>query len=379
MSDKKKILVLFVLVLFVVLGGLIYKGFGGELFQGKMSEIKMFESDSGVHQEDSSFYNFLNWKDYSKVYRRFDFEATPIFGPSYYEGESIYQSKQRMARAVDVLVVVDSDDYPDLKKEEIHELLTLGQNTWLLPKSGFYFNVMDVKFISFVDWEKPFLGSYDEGIVKGYNGYGFVQEYLEGISPDLFPEYILFVVKDEYSSTYGGWANVYPLDLLNKDFADKYCSEFPSVKDKYNIPVGTVNYGYKYARCGYDESGEKIIGGVSSGGECKGAEGTKCVDKNGHQMCSSFVDNFFAKSLLHWSSYVVVHEFLHSYGVNENNDHFGTPVCIKSMGGEQAFEDYVKYNSSGFLKDEPFGFSVEWCIFCPSVWDNLKGSQQVCY
>jgi hypothetical protein len=320
----------------------------------------LFVLPVSAHQEDPSYWDIKNFSGYSSD-RKINKAQTGSFPSDYYEGTSIYTSKDRVARAVDVLVVVNTDQYK-VGHQKIVEMFTFAQNMWLLPKANVYFNLMEVKYVSFKKWD-------------GQNAIASCLNEHFSKKVETVPEYIVMFFGDEASKEAGGYSFPYFLSAFGDKY-ENYCNEFKPIHgNPLTITVSVIDLGHKYAKCGYDASGNKKISDHSSGKECMGKAGVQCVSKNSYQMCDYAVDDFFAQGPLYFSDEMIVHELLHGY--DEGTGHFQSEKCVAHMGGEQSFNDYIKTHSSGSI-DDPNGYAIEWATMCPPVWDDFKDSAQNC-
>lgn len=269
--------------------------------------------------------------------------------------------QKKLDNIVDTLVIVDSDDY-DIDSNDIEAFFEIVNKLWLQPKTGFKFSVMDLKIVSFI---KEGITSFDQYLDKKY--------FKNPESETNLPEYLVVLDKDGISEINGGYFVAYHFFWLI-DSGKEYCSEFPAITsiNKISLPGAIIDYGHKFGICGYDALYKNIISDVSGNGECKGQNGTACVMKNGYQMCSDLVENFYAQDSLYFAADTLVHELLHSYGENGILDHFGTYVCKEAMG-----EKMKELEDKGV--STPFDtLDQEYAVMCPNVWEKFKNSQQSC-
>jgi hypothetical protein len=158
---------------------------------------------------------------------------------------------------------------------------------------------------------------------------------------------------EDYARTIGGFT--FPIDGP-ADFRNHFVDAF-GVENR--IYVMFNHYSHKFARCGYDETGENIISDVSVGGECRNQSGTACVMHNGYSMCENAVNDLYASTPNYFSASTVIHEIMHSFGVHGNMDHFGSPDCTTEM---QKLDSSWQPNM-----DE----SEIYNVMCPYVYDNF--------
>ena len=141
----------------------------------------------------------------------------------------------------------------------------------------------------------------------------------------------------------------------------------PTFKNHFVPPSGSDNliyvmfshYSHKYARCGYDETGETIISTVSIGGECRNQPGTACVMNNGYSMCKTAVNDLYATAPNYFSASIIIHEIMHPFGLHGNMDHYGSSICTQEMR---------KINNSWNPID---GEAEIYNSMCPYVYDNF--------
>jgi hypothetical protein len=269
--------------------------------------------------------------------------------------------KGKLSNAVDTLVIVNSDDFPDLTVDKVDAVFQLAEGYWLFPKTQTKFNILGVKYYSFSkkDWKK-WLTEY----------------FLQG--DKIYPEYIVIFEKEPI---YGGYQSQYELEyMLNfYDLSEEiiYCNEFKPSLEEYGgavIPATLVDYGHKFAACGYNEDYTQII---SDKGLCKGEE-TSCIWKNGYQMCSNMQDSFYAQNTNYFTANTIVHELLHSYANDSIElEHFSTPCAYNKLGWNPEFSfDYYLQELDAI---EPFDDIIqEYANICPYVWQQFIGSQQIC-
>lgn len=378
---KKIWLILGVLLLLLIV---VYVG-RAELFQGRFAqntkplpaydENRCSDSDGGKNHEEigTVFGKISRLKSGSKT----DFCSSDSELVEYYcDGKFVKNEKyfcengcsgsackkgQKLNNAVDTLVIVDSDDY-DIDSNDIEALFEIANKLWLQPKTGFKFSVMDFKIVSFTE----------EGITS-FHQYLDKKYFKDPESKANLPEYIVAFDKDGNSEINGGYSVAYQFFWLI-DSDKEYCSEFPAITpiNKISVPGAIIDYGHKFGICGYDALYKNIISNVSGNGECKGQNGIACVMKNGYQMCSDVVDNFYTQDSLYLTADTLVHELLHSYSENGNLDHFGTYVCKEAMG-----EKMKELEDKGV--STPFDtLDQEYAVMCPNVWEKFKNSQQFC-
>ncbi len=158
---------------------------------------------------------------------------------------------------------------------------------------------------------------------------------------------------DNYARTMGGFT--YEIEA-SPTFKNHFVDAFGKENQVY---VMFNHYSHKYARCGYDETGETIISDVSIGGECVNQPGTACVMNNGYSMCANAVNDLYASTPNYFSASTVIHEIMHSFGLHGNMDHYGAPDCTEEM---------KKRDSSWEAID---GDAEKYNVMCPYVYDNF--------
>ena len=130
--------------------------------------------------------------------------------------------------------------------------------------------------------------------------------------------------------------------------------------------IGISHFGHRFAQCGYGDS-ETPVSNISIGGECRGVEGTACVEKHGYQMCTTAVDDLTASTPTYFTSQVFVHEVMHPFGKNGAQDHYFTKECTEIMLSGVSKQ---KYTSTEFISAE----SQYYTNMCPYVFDNFVNS-----
>lgn len=142
------------------------------------------------------------------------------------------------------------------------------------------------------------------------------------------PDGVLVFSDDSTATTYGGYSQNFLLPSPN-------VNRFPSpvVGDNRGY-VSVVDFFHRYARCGYDDAGNRI-GEISSGGECRNRSGLACVDNGRYWMCPDARTDLYA-DLDYFTACSVVHEFMHPFGSEGNFDHYGTSQCVSRTAMSQA-------------------------------------------
>jgi hypothetical protein len=138
------------------------------------------------------------------------------------------------------------------------------------------------------------------------------------------PDGILVFSDDTTATTYGGYSQTFALPPPN-------VNRFPSpVLGEGRAYLAVVDFFHKYARCGYDDAGNRVRD-TSSGGECRNRSGLVCVDNGRYWMCPDATNDLYA-DLDYFTACSVVHEFMHPFGTEGNFDHYGTQQCSSRTG-----------------------------------------------
>jgi hypothetical protein len=197
--------------------------------------------------------------------------------------------------------------------------------------------------------------------VHNQGGMGrIVSDYLADPQISIPNGILLFSFGDQnFAKTMGGYSLTHAVPGYRNPFQAKYV---PSG----SVYVGVMNYGHKFARCGYGDS-EIPIGRVSIGGECRNQPGIACIEKYGYQMCSSSVDDLYASTPTYFISASFVHEMMHPFGPNGNMDHYWSPDCTNAMTSGASTRSY---NSVAFDLAEADAY----VNMCPFVFDNFVNS-----
>ena len=293
-------------------------------------------------------------------------------GEKYICEDGICIKNEKLDNAVDTLVIVNTDVY-DISEEEIFNVFEMANNLWLQPKTGVKFNIIKTEFFSFNE-NCPIIDGWCDTILL-LNNYFYEDK-------NSFPEYVVIFDNEgtaRINGGFGGEYSIYWLDPTMGDFYEpeseqKYCSEFGILNYPYNLPMATVDFGHKFAACGYNEEQTQII---SDKGVCKGEE-TNCIWKNGYQMCSNSQDSFYAQDTLILSANVLVHELLHSYADDPIYlEHFSTQCAYDKLGWDPEISFYEQLEAFGTIP--PFDDVLqEYAGMCPYVWQQFINSKQDC-
>lgn len=112
-------------------------------------------------------------------------------------------------------------------------------------------------------------------------------------------------------------------------------NRFPSpVVGRNRGYLAVVDFFHMYARCGYDNAGNRI-GSTSAGGECRNRSGLMCVDNGRYWTCPDALNDLYSDPD-YFTACTVVHEFMHPFGTEGNFDHYGTAQCTSRTGMAQA-------------------------------------------
>jgi hypothetical protein len=142
------------------------------------------------------------------------------------------------------------------------------------------------------------------------------------------PDGVLVFSDDTNASTFGGYSQTFPLPPPHQN-------RYPSpVVGASRVYLAVAHFFHMYARCGYDDSGNRISS-TSVGGECRNRPGMACVDNGRYWTCPDTLNDLYADPD-HFTACTVVHEFMHPFGSEGNFDHYGTPQCIARTGMSQA-------------------------------------------
>lgn len=142
------------------------------------------------------------------------------------------------------------------------------------------------------------------------------------------PEGVLAFSDDSTATTFGGYSQTFDLPPPNEN-------RFPSpVVGSAKGYLAVVHFFHMYARCGYDNAGNRI-GSTSSGGECRNRSGLICVNNGRYWTCPDTLNDLYADPD-YFIACSVVHEFMHPFGTEGNFDHYGTAQCIARTGMSQA-------------------------------------------
>ncbi len=141
-----------------------------------------------------------------------------------------------------------------------------------------------------------------------------------------------------------------------------YRNRFDSpVSGNDKIYVAVVDLSYRYAGCGYGGD-DAPRSSVSIDGECSRQPGTPCVQHNGYSMCSNAVGDLYSSTPSYYAARMAIHEILHFFSPDGDQDHYATPNCNAKMGWPQGFYDNIEAE-----------YHNDWC---PFVYENFVKSYQ---
>lgn len=165
------------------------------------------------------------------------------------------------------------------------------------------------------------------------------------------PDGVLSFSDDSTATTYGGYSQTFSLPPPN-------VNRFPSpVVGSNRGYLAVVDFFHMYARCGYDDAGNRF-GDTSSGGECRNRSGLTCVDNGRYWTCPDALNDLYADPD-YFTACSVVHEFAHPFGSEGNFDHYGTGQCIARTGMSQADAANLQ-------------MSQQSCGLCPDVYRQFR-------
>jgi hypothetical protein len=151
--------------------------------------------------------------------------------------------------------------------------------------------------------------------------------YMDSMPPVL-PDGILALSDDATATSFGGYSQT----LL---MAPPYANRYPAPSGDSRAYLAVVHFEHKYARCGYDASGNTRIGDRSAGGECRNQTGLLCVDTGRYWQCPDTLSDLYSQPD-HFPACTIVHEFMHPFGSAGNFDHYGTAQCTSRTGMSSA-------------------------------------------
>jgi hypothetical protein len=182
------------------------------------------------------------------------------------------------------------------------------------------------------------------------NATSLAAQYLMTL-PTPMPDGVLALADDETATSFGGYSTTTPLP---SPFLNRFPSPFRPPNSAY---VAVVDFVHKYARCGYDNAGNRI-GDRASGGECRNQTGLLCVDNGRYWQCPDTLTDLYSQPDV-FPACTIVHEFMHPFGPLGNFDHYGTQQCRDRTGMSAADSgDRRKFQQN--------------CGMCPDVYLNFR-------
>jgi hypothetical protein len=165
------------------------------------------------------------------------------------------------------------------------------------------------------------------------------------------PDGVLAFSDDANATSFGGYSLTVALPAPN-------VNRFPSpVVGESRAYLAVVDFFHKYARCGYDNAGNRI-GSTSAGGECRNRSGLMCVFNGRYWACPDSLGDLYADPD-YYNACTVVHEFTHPFGSEGNFDHYGTAQCTSRTFMSQAeAQDLRLFQQS--------------CGMCPDVYRQFR-------
>lgn len=138
------------------------------------------------------------------------------------------------------------------------------------------------------------------------------------------PDGVLAFSDDFDATNFGGYSQTFSLPWPS---TNGFPSPFLGGNKAY---LAVVDFFHMYARCGYDDAGNRI-GDRSAGGECRNQSGLACVDNGRYWMCPNTLSDLYADPD-YFIACIIVHEFLHPFGSEGSYDHYGTAQCTSRTG-----------------------------------------------
>jgi hypothetical protein len=165
------------------------------------------------------------------------------------------------------------------------------------------------------------------------------------------PDGVLAFADDSAATTFGGYSETFSLGT-------PHVNRFPSpVMGENQGYLAVVDFFHKYARCGYDGSGNRVSD-RSFGGECRNQAGLACVDNGRYWTCPDSLHDLYSEPD-YFTACTVVHEFMHPFGSEGNLDHYGTAQCSARTGMSPA----EALNRTGFQQS---------CGMCPDLFGKFR-------
>ena len=190
------------------------------------------------------------------------------------------------------------------------------------------------------------------GFVNAGRGNATTQaaQYLTTL-PTPMPDGVLALSDDATATSFGGYSTT---TSLPSPFVNRFPSPVVGANRAY---VAVVDFEHKYARCGYDDAGNRI-GDRSAGGECRNQNGLLCVNNGRYWQCPDTLTDLYSQPDV-FPACTIVHEFMHPFGREGNFDHYGTQQCTSRTGMSPAdVTDRRKFQES--------------CGMCPDVYASFR-------
>ena len=204
---------------------------------------------------------------------------------------------------------------------------------------------------------------YAEMSNPGAMDYLILNAYLNSAPSEIPNGILIFSFGDNnIAKLHGGYSMVFPGPT---GFRNSFQSAYAPQGSLY---ISVLHYSHRFAKCGYGDS-DIPISNVSVDGECRNQPGTTCVEKYGYQMCSNDVDSIYASTRTYFASSSLVHEIMHSFGPNGNQDNYWTPECTTAMTSGASSRSYA---ASTFDSVE----AQSYVNMCPFVFDLFMQSYQ---
>jgi Bacterial Ig-like domain (group 2) len=193
----------------------------------------------------------------------------------------------------------------------------------------------------------------DLGFASGSSGDPTSQanRYLATL-PNPMPDGVLALADDANAISFGGYSTTTPLP---GSFVNRFPS--PNFFGATRAYVAVVDFVHKYARCGYDDAGNRISD-RSAGGECRNQSGLLCANNGRYWQCPDTFSDLYSQPDV-FPACTIVHEFMHPFGPAGNADHYGTATCTGRTGMSPVDAvDRRKFQES--------------CGMCPDVYQNFR-------
>jgi hypothetical protein len=142
------------------------------------------------------------------------------------------------------------------------------------------------------------------------------------------PDGVLAFSDDRTATSFGGYSLTFGLPA-------PHANRFPSpVAGENRGYLAVVDFFHKYARCGYDDAGNRVSD-RSANGECRNRSGLVCVNNGRYWACPDALNDLYSNPD-YFTGCSVVHEFMHPFGREGNFDHYGTAQCTTRTAMSQA-------------------------------------------